>query len=60
MITNIVGLPLDEAKRLLKAMGASYRVVSVDGNAYIVTADYRPARLNMKVVNNKVSAVYYG
>lgn len=38
----------------------SYRVVENDGKPAIVTRDYRPNRINIKLENEKVTGFHFG
>lgn len=59
-VQSIVGLGLEEAKTKAAKLGYSYRVVSEDGEAFIVTMDLNAFRLNFTVVKGKVTAVTVG
>jgi hypothetical protein len=55
-----VGLTVEEATAVALDAGFYIRVVSVDGESFQVTADYRTDRLNLTVVAGKVSSVQVG
>ena len=50
----LVGKTIEEAEALCKDAGIHFRVVSRDGQSYMVTDDYDPERLNLTVVKGIV------
>ncbi len=46
---SFVGMALDEAGERADLQGRSWRVIRLDGEDQIVTADFRPDRLNFTV-----------
>lgn len=55
---KVVGLSVQEAADLLKT---TVRPVKIDGKHLGVTMDYRPTRLNVVVVDGKITETeYYG
>jgi hypothetical protein len=59
-VTQIVGLTKQEACAVMVRNGIPYRVVSEDGKGNLVTADVRNERANLRLVDGKVTEVYYG
>jgi len=55
-----VGLTVEKASALAKEHGIRTRVVSVDGEEYMVTQDYLPERLNFTVVKGVVTKATWG
>lgn len=51
---NYIGLTVEEAEKVAKENGASFRIIRKDGEDYIVTADYVPGRVNATVESGKV------
>lgn len=49
-----------EAVALAEAAGRTVRVIERDGNALVVTADLRPNRLNLVVVDGIVNSYRLG
>jgi hypothetical protein len=50
-LDSYIGIPNNEY---------SYRVVERDGKSAIVTRDYRPNRINIKLENGKVVGFHFG
>lgn len=44
----------------LKEIKEDYRIVKIDDVDFIITRDYRPDRLNIKIQNGVITEVYYG
>ncbi len=55
-----VGLTLEKATALAEEHGIRTRVVSVDGEEYMVTQDFLPERLNFTVVKGVVTKATWG
>jgi len=55
-----VGKSRMEVEALCQSSGIVYRITSVDGLPKIITMDYRPKRINLKIYNNLVVDVSYG
>jgi len=55
-----VGLTKAAAKELAASEGVKSRVVLEDGEAFMVTRDYLPERLNFEVVKGRVTRVTRG
>jgi hypothetical protein len=54
IIVQIVGKTLDQAKALCESAGMRLRITREDGEAKIVTMDYRTDRVNVHLENGKV------
>ena len=54
---ELVGLSEDEASGLARSRNCSVRVASRDGEAYMLTLDYVPSRLDVVVEAGVVTAV---
>lgn len=59
-LDQIIGLDLEAAEKLLKENFKTFRVVEEDGNHNIVTRDFKPDRVNLIVVDEKVSSYSLG
>lgn len=57
---KLVGLTEDEAAKVASGAGWTVRVVSRDGEDFMVTADWQENRVNISVVDGKVTAVTVG
>jgi hypothetical protein len=57
---SLTGLTEDEAKKVATERGWSIRVAMRDGEAFMLTTDYRQDRVNITVVNNLVTSVQIG
>lgn len=55
-----IGHPLDDVKKLAKALGVTVRLDCVDGKNFILTTDYRPERINLIVVDGVVKETSNG
>ena len=55
---ELIGLDLDSARKKLE--NKDFRIVRIDGRAYMITADYHPERLNLEIENNIIVNVYGG
>jgi len=62
MITerHYIGKTLDEATKFAQEGGFEVRVVEVDGNAKMLTMDAKTNRINFRVRDGYVTAVYGG
>lgn len=58
--SSLVGLSLVDARTVAEANGFALRVVSRDGKRGMVTQDYRTDRINVSVVDDKVTKVSIG
>jgi hypothetical protein len=54
---TIVGMDFEEAQKLLQENGMILRATTVDGEARMVTMDYRTNRLNVATQDGKVVSV---
>lgn len=52
--SDFIGLSREAAEALAKERGITFRVISVDGESFPVTADYSPDRINFDIENGKV------
>lgn len=57
---KLVGLTEDEATKVATGAGWTIRVVSRDGEDFMVTTDWQENRVNITVVDGKVTAVTVG
>lgn len=44
----------------LKDIKEDYRIVKIDDIDFVITRDYRPDRLNIKIKNGVITEVYNG
>jgi|GEM_PF-2460385 len=51
---DYVGMSVTQAQARAKADNTPFRVVMADGEAFAVTADYRPGRINATVENGVI------
>jgi hypothetical protein len=59
-LKELAGLPeADVVARLVKDK-ISVRVAERDGQHYLLTSDFKPKRVNLKVVQGRVAGAYYG
>ncbi len=56
LIDCIIGKSLKEIKKKFGLV----RVTRLNGDSFIVTMDYKPNRLNVEIVGNKVVAFHWG
>jgi hypothetical protein len=59
-IKKLVGKTLSEAKKMCKEENIPCRVVSVDGEAMVITMDYSVQRINFVVVDGIVTETKRG
>jgi hypothetical protein len=59
-VTALVGLAEEEARQRVEARGFHWRIMSRDGESYIVTADLRQDRVSAHVEAGKVVAAEIG
>jgi len=55
----IVGDPVDDATARAKRRGCTLRVAVLDGEGQILTEDFQPARINVRVDGGVVAAVEF-
>lgn len=60
MVTNLIGLSKEAAVSTLEEMEMPYRIISEDGNYYVLTMDYRPGRINLTIINGVVTSTRFG
>ncbi len=54
---DLVGLTEDEVVAATEAEGFVVRVVVRDGSGGLISADYRPGRINLDLVDGRVSRI---
>lgn len=57
---SVVGKSAADAEKAVTAAGLTYRVISEDGKSLPATMDYRPDRVNVALVDDKVESVTVG
>jgi hypothetical protein len=55
-----IGLALNEAYERAESIGYTTRIVEENGNSYMVTADFKSNRLNLRVRDNIIIGLYTG
>lgn len=60
LLEAVIGLGLNEADELIRAAGYRYRVVHRDGNNYICTMDYDTRRVNLHIMDRKITEARLG
>lgn len=55
---QVIGKTVEEAKQLGDQHGFLVRTSKKDGESLMLTMDYRPTRLNVETINNRVTAVH--
>jgi len=58
--SSLIGLTEDEARKIAQERGWILRVAMRDGEAFMLTTDYREDRVNVVVVKNLVTSVEIG
>jgi hypothetical protein len=58
--SSVIGMSLEKGGQKLLSQKYLVRIVSVDGEQSIVTADYVNTRINLTVVNNKIVGAAVG
>lgn len=53
-LDDLIGIAENEALKTIRAAGYLDRIVSRDGEDFIITADLRPDRVNLTIRGNKV------
>jgi hypothetical protein len=59
-LKTVIGLTEHQAKAMLEAYGYRVRIVQRDREHYIVTMDYRTDRVNITIINGKVTNATFG
>lgn len=54
---ELVGLYFEQAEAVVRKDGYSLRPVKVNGSHCMITRDYRTNRINVEVVDEKITAV---
>lgn len=57
---SLVGIIERRAQGCAEDAGLVWRVVERDGQAYAVTLDYNPLRVNASIRNGRVTAIVFG
>jgi hypothetical protein len=57
---EILGMDIQEAAQFLTSRGVRWRISAENGRSVILTADYDQSRLNISIVNGKVSSYRFG
>lgn len=60
LIDTMIGLQESEAEALAKGAGLTYLVTSRDGQRFLHTTDYKQSRINLTVVDGKVTRATVG
>jgi hypothetical protein len=55
--SRLVGKEETEASQICENSGHKMRVMSKDGESYLVTCDYRTDRINVNVIDGKISSI---
>lgn len=55
-----IGLTLNEAIDKAKLINYTHRIVEEDGQSYMVTADFKSNRVNLRLRNDYIIGVYTG
>lgn len=58
--TTLIGVTADQAKSSASTAGFDYRVLSVDGEHKMATADYNPRRINVEIQKGTVQSAWVG
>lgn len=56
----LLGATLEDATKAASDAGYSVRVSRKDGQACVGTRDLRPDRINLWLIDNKVTAAFFG
>lgn len=59
-VKDLVGMKEAKAIQTLGDLGVKIRIVHRDGVNYVVTADFKTDRVNLSIVNGKVSKADVG
>ena len=57
IVNRIIGMKLEDASKLLTENGYSIRVINENGSPFMVTADMKPKRVNVFVINGHVDDI---
>ena len=60
VIETVVGLTLEEARKILEHNELVYRIVSIEDKLCMITNDVKFYRVNLTVKNNIVTKVNFG
>lgn len=61
-IKDLINMTLPEAKEKFAGENIKWRIVSVDNSPSVITADFNPDRINLKIQSDKeiITDAYYG
>lgn len=57
---HLIGVEIKSAIKDLDREDVDYRIVSIDGKGMIITCDFKMERLNLYVVDNKITNITLG
>ena len=57
---KLIGMDMEEAISLLTESETSFRILSVDGEKFMVTQDFQPDRFNLIIMSGKVDDILFG
>jgi phenylalanyl-tRNA synthetase beta subunit len=57
---EIIGMNLNDFEIMAKLKDLNWRITQMDDIYYIVTCDYRPNRINLKVKDDQIISFYRG
>lgn len=57
---EILGMELNEAIKFLTERGVRWRISAEEGKSVILTADFISTRINLSIVNGKVTSYRFG
>ena len=55
-----IGLTINDASKKAESIGYTVRIVEEDGNSFMVTADFKSNRLNLRLSGGKIIGLYTG
>lgn len=56
----LIGKNKLDAQKIVEYYGYSFRIISENGNNYMITCDFRTDRVNVKIENDSIVEVYLG
>lgn len=57
---KVIGMTQEDAEKLIKLEGLTSRIVSLDGEFFMVTADYNMSRVNLNITGGIVTGANKG
>ena len=57
---DVIGMEKQAAISFLEKNGADWRISDEDGEAFFGTADHKPFRINLSIVNGKIIGTHRG